>query len=257
MGFSVSKIGLGIAAALVAGGCAQPVAEKMGTHVERFVEALAPSARECVLSAIPKGRLESALADLAKLPSRGEDLPPYIAQLEACTGQDELRKGIARVVLEALPKQRSRLMLAQEDTPEAIREVKQRLAAFPRRLAERFRFTGFERRGPARLSVAYQRADVPDPPQSLSVDVLAEPGLHPYGWTAGEIVAATARRAGERLVAAGIHHGVVWARFVEPAYGTTRQVVVWGDIDGGFVFRAEGESREVLRDLVTTFRAGA
>jgi len=123
-------------------------------------------------------------------------------------------------------------------------------------LAGRNRAQGFERRGPARMSVAYQRGDIAETPQVLMVDLLDHPGQHPPEWTAGELVAIAAFDARERLVAAGVYHGIAWARFSETHDGTKMQVITWGDIGGRLLFRAEGISREVLAELLRAFRAG-
>lgn len=256
----LGKLRCAAIAVLVAGAWACDEAEQaaIGQHTERFLAVLRPAARDCIMSAVPEAKLESVLGELAKLPAHDAELPPTLKQLTACTEEAELREGVARVVLAALPRQRSRLMLAQEDTPDDEVEVRRRLAAFPRRLQQdRYRFQGFERRGPETLSVVYQRADPPEPAQSLSVDLLAYPGRHPEGWTAGELVVAAALEAGDQLIAAGVHHGVAWARFVVPSEGGEMQVITWGDVDGRALFRAEGASRDVLLALLRAFRAGA
>jgi hypothetical protein len=209
-----------------------------------------------VLSAIAVDHLESALESITTLPSGSAGLPHDLAQIGTCTGPVELREGIARAILGSLPEQRSRLMLEQEDTPAEVDEITGRFVAFPARLADRNRAQGFERRGPARISVAYQRGDIAETPQVLMVDLLDRPGQHPPNWTAGELVAIAAFDARERLVAAGVYHGIAWARFSEIADGTTIQVITWGDVDGRLLFRAEGASREVLAELLRAFRAG-
>jgi hypothetical protein len=241
---------------LIAWGCRDRPAGAVGPHAERFFAALAPAARDCVLSAIDVDLLEAALESMTRLPSASGALPHDLAQISTCTGPVELREGVARVILASLPEQRSRLMLEQEDTPADVEEIASRFASFPARLADRNRAQGFERRGPARLRVAYQRGDIAETPQVLIVDLLDHPGQHPPGWTAGELVAIAALDAGERLVAAGVYHGIAWARFSEVADGTTVQVITWGDVDGRLLFRAEGASREVLAELLRAFRAG-
>lgn len=242
--------------ALVAWGCQDQSAGAVGPHTERFFAAIDPAARDCVLSAIDVDLVESALESMTRLPSTSATLPHDLSQISTCTGPVELREGIARVILASLPEKRSRLMLEQEDTPSDVEEITARFAAFPQRLADRNRAQGFERRGPARISVAYQRGDIAETPQILMVDLLDHPGQHPPGWTAGELVAIAALDAHERLVAAGVYHGVAWARSSEIANGATIQVVTWGDVDGHLLFRAEGASREVLAELLRSFRAG-
>jgi hypothetical protein len=106
------------------------------------------------------------------------------------------------------------------------------------------------------MSVAYQRGDIAETPQILMVDLLDHPSQHPPGWTAGELVAIAALDARERLIAAGVYHGIVWARSSEVVDGTTMQVITWGDVDGRLLFRAQGDSRDVLTDLLRSFRAG-
>jgi hypothetical protein len=238
-------------------GCQEHSTNAVGPHAERFFAALAPSARDCVLAAIDMDHLELALESMTKLPRENEDLPHDLYQISTCTGSVQLREGIAHVILASLPEQRPRLMLEQEDTPAEVDEIERRFAAFPPRLAGRNRAQGFERRGPARLSVAYQRGDIAETPQILMVDLLDHPGQHPPGWTAGELVAITALDAHKRLVAAGVYHGIAWARSTEVVDETTMQVVTWGDIDGRLLFRAEGASRDVLAELLRVFRAGA
>jgi len=239
---------------LLAGGCDQPTAGAVGPHSERFFAAVNPAARECVRSAMPVDHLEDALASMTLLPRRESTLPHDLDQLATCTGAVELRKGIARVVLASLPEKRSRLMLEQEDTPSDAREISRRFAEFPERLGDRNRSQGFERRGPARISVAYQRGEIAETPQVLMVDLLDLPGPHPPGWTAGEMVAIAALDARENLIAAGVYHGVAWARFSDAADDSTVQVITWGDVDGRLLFRAEGASREVLAELLRAFR---
>lgn len=240
---------------LIAWGCQDRPAGAVGPHVERFFAAIEPSARDCVLSSIDMDDLESALESMTRLPSTTGALPHDLSQISTCTGAVELREGIARVVLASLPEKRSRLMLEQEDTPGDVAEISSRFAVFPTRLADRNRAQGFERRGPARMSVAYQRGDIAETPQVLMVDLLDRPGQHPPDWTAGELVAIAAFDARERLVAAGVYHGIAWARFSEAADGTTIQVITWGDVDGQLLFRAEGASREILAELLRAFRA--
>jgi len=248
----------GVAALLlsVLPGCQEHVADAVGPRVERFFAALEPSARDCVLAAIDIDHLESALELMTHLPRETDDLPHDLYQISTCTGPVELREGIARVILASLPEQRPRLMLEQEDTPADVGDIERRFAAFPTRLAGRNRAQGFERRGPARLSVAYQRGDIAETPQILMVDLLDHPSQHPPGWTAGELVAIAALDARRRLVAAGVYHGIAWARSTEVIDETTMQVVTWGDIDGHLLFRAEGASRDVLAELLRAFRAG-
>ena len=228
----------------------------LGPHTQRFFDAIAPAARDCVLSAIDPDPLESALGSMTKLPSASDALPHELQQISTCTGPVELREGIARVILAALPEKRSHLMLEQEDTPADVEEIAHRFAEFPPRLADRNRAQGFERRGPSRMSVAYQRGDIAERPQILMVDLLDHLGQHPSGWTAGELVAIAALDAHERLVAAGVYHGVAWARSSEVVEGSTIQVVTWGDIDGRLLFRAEAASRDVLAEMLRVFRAG-
>lgn len=229
----------------------------VGTQSELFLAALNPSARECVSNALPKERLESALAALATLPHSGPLVLHDLEQLGTCAGPVEVRQGIARVVLASLPDKAPRLMLEQADTPEDVSEVERRFAHFPRKLAGRHRAQGFERRGPARFGVAYGLIEVPETPQTLIIDDLTRPGQHPPGWTAGELVAYTALEAGDRLIAAGVHHGVAWARIIEAVDGGAQQVITWGDIDGKLLYRAAGASREVLAALLEAFRASA
>lgn len=246
----------GATVALVAWGCRDHPAGAVGVHTERFLAALAPAARECVVNAIDAASLETALESMTRLPNTRGTLPHDLSQISTCTGPVELREGIARVILASLPEQRSRLMLEQEDTPGGVDEIAARFAAFPSRLADRNRAQGFERRGPTRMSVAYQRGDMAETPQILMVDLLDRPGQHPPGWTAGELVAIAAFDAGERLVAAGVHHGIAWARFTELSDGTPLQVITWADVDGRLLFRAEGATREVIAELLRAFRAG-
>jgi hypothetical protein len=241
---------------LIAWGCQDRPAGAVGPHAERFFAAIEPAARDCVLSAIDMDHLESALESMTRLPSTTGALPHDLSQISTCTGAVELREGVARVILASLPEKRSRLMLEQEDTPGDVDEIAARFAVFPSRLADRNRAQGFERRGPARISVAYQRGDIAETPQILMVDLLDRPGQHPPDWTAGELVAIAAFDARERLVAAGAYHGIVWARFSEVADGATIQVITWGDADGRLLFRAEGASREILAELLRAFRAG-
>jgi hypothetical protein len=252
----MARLLCGASIVLVAWGCQDRPAGAVGPHAERFFAAIEPSARDCVLSAIDMDLLESALEAMTRLPSTDGSLPHDLSQISACTGPVELREGVARVILASLPEKRARLMLEQEDTPGDVGEISARFAAFPARLADRNRAQGFERRGPARLSVAYQRGDIAETPQILMVDLLDRPGQHPPEWTAGELVAIAAFDARERLVAAGVYHGIAWARFRESADDKTVQVITWGDVDGRLLFRAEGASREVLAELLRAFRAG-
>jgi hypothetical protein len=245
-----------VAVILAASGCRDRPAGAVGPNSERFFSALAPAVRDCVLSAIDMDHLESALESMTRLPSTTDALPHDLYQISMCTGPVELRQGIARVILASLPEDRSRLMLEQEDTPGDVGEIAHRFTAFPARLANRNRAQGFERRGPARMSVAYQRGDIAETPQILMVDLLDHPSQHPPGWTAGELVAIAALDARERLIAAGVYHGIVWARSSEVVDGTTMQVITWGDVDGRLLFRAQGDSRDVLTDLLRSFRAG-
>lgn len=237
-------------------GCQDQPAAAVGPHSAGFLAALSPAASECVQSAIDADSLEASLELMTRLPNTREDLPHDLSQISTCTGAVELREGIARAVLSSLPQHRSRLMLEQEDTPADVDEIASRFAAFPSRLAGRNRAQGFERRGPARMSVAYQLGDIAETPQVLMVDLLDHPGQHPPEWTAGELVAIAALDSRERLVAAGVHHGIAWARFSESHDGTKMQVITWGDINGRLLFRAEGVSREVLAELLRAFRAG-
>ncbi|HET9063285.1 MAG TPA: hypothetical protein VFO62_08360 [Candidatus Binatia bacterium] len=241
---------------LIAWGCQDRPAGAVGPHAERFFAAIEPAARDCVLSAIDMDLLESALESMSQLPSTTGAFPHDLSQISTCTGAVELREGVARVILASLPEKRARLMLEQEDTPGDVDEIAARFAVFPSRLADRNRAQGFERRGPARMSVAYQRGDIAETPQVLMVDLLDRPGQHPPEWTAGELVAIAAFDARERLVAAGAYHGIAWARFSEVVDGTTIQVITWGDVDGRLLFRAEAASREVLAELLRAFRAG-
>lgn len=242
--------------ALLAWGCRDRTAGAVGPQTERFFAALAPSVRDCVLSSIDVDRVETALESMTKLPSESDALPHDLYQISTCTGPVALREGISRVILASLPEKRPRLMLEQEDTPADIAEIEHRFAAFPARLADRNRAQGFERRGPTRMSVAYQRGEIAETPQILMVDLLDRPGQHPPGWSAGELVAIGALDAHERLIAAGVYHGIAWARSSEVIDGNTMQVITWGDVDGKLLFRAQGASREVLEELLRSFRAG-
>jgi hypothetical protein len=237
-------------------GCQEKPADAVGPHAQRFLAALEPAARDCVLSAMEMHHLESALESMTELPRESEELPHDLFRISTCTGMVELREGIARVILASLPERRPRLMLEQEDTPADVEEIERRFAKFPQRLGDRNRAQGFERRGPSRISVAYQRGDIAETPQILMVDLLDHPSEHPLGWTAGEVVAIGALDARQRLLAAGVYHGIAWARSSELIDETTMQVLIWGDLDGQLLFRAEGDSREVLTQLLRAFRAG-
>ena len=245
------------AASMWLGACDRGNERPVGTHAEIFLGALNPSARECVSNALPDERLESVLATLSTLPHRGPLVLYDLEQLGTCAGPIEVKQGIARVVLASMPDKPARLMLEQADTPEDVSEVERRFAHFPRKLAGRQRAQGFERRGPARFGVAYGLIEVPETPQTLIIDDLTRPGQHPPGWTAGELVAYAALEAGERLIAAGVHHGVAWARIIEAVDGSAQQVITWGDVDGKLLYRAAGSSREVLAALLEAFRASA
>jgi hypothetical protein len=255
-----------LGAALVVGcmasllGCHDDSPTAQRPNAERFLGALDPAARDCVLGATSEERLDgvlSALTDLGQPRTAEEGLPHELRLLTTCTHEVNVRRGIARVILANLPRQRSRLMLAQEDTPDDEKEIRRRLNALPRQMRGLYRFHGFERRGPARLSVVYQEVDVPKPAQSLVIDLLTHPGQHPLGWSAGEIVAMTAFDAGESLVGAGVYHGLAWARLVVREDDRAMQVITWGDVEGPVLFRAQGATRDALHELLEAFRAGA
>ena len=228
-----------------------------GTNAELFLGTLDPSARQCAANALPSERLESALTTLCKLPHHGALSLLDLEQLGTCAGPIQVKQGVARVVLSALPDKEPRLALDQIDTPETVSEVEKRFTRFPRKLAGRHRAQGFERRGPARYGVAYGLIEVPEIPQTLMIDDLTRPGQHPPGWTAGELVAFAALEATDRLINAGVHHGVAWARTIEAADGSAQQVILWGDVDGKLLYRAAGSSREVLAALIEAFRSSA
>jgi hypothetical protein len=227
-----------------------------GENAKRFLAALDPSARECVANAIPADRLESTLESLTKLPHEGPLTFHDLEQLSTCAGPIEVRQGIARAVLGSLPEKDQRLMIDRRVTLGDIAEIERRFARFPRKLAGRHRAQGFERRGPARFGVAYALIEVPETTQTLMVDDLTRPGQNPPEWTAGELVAYAALEAGDRLVAAGIHDGVAWARITESVDGGAQQVITWGESDGTLLYRASGVSRDVLAALIETFRSG-
>jgi len=253
------KVGvvLAILVAALAGSCAPEDLRVHGTNAELFLATLDPSARACASNALPSERLESALGTLTKLPHHGPLSLLDLEQLSTCAGPVQVKQGVARVVLSSLPDKAPRLALEQEDTPEEVSEVEKRFARFPRKLAGRHRAQGFERRGPARYGVAYGLIEVPETPQTLTIDDLTRPGQHPPGWSAGELVAYSALEANDRLVNAGVHHGVAWARVIEAVDGSAQQVIMWGDVDGKLFYRAAGSSREVLAALLEAFRSSA
>ncbi len=236
--------------------CSRGADADHGENTKRFLAALDPSARECVMSSIPAERLESTLKTLSKLPHDGPLALHNLEQLSTCAGPIEVRQGVARAVLGALPDKAQRLSVDRRVTIFDVDEIEQRFARFPRKLAGRHRAQGFERRGPARFGIAYALIEVTETPQTLLVDDLTRPGQNPPDWTAGELVAYAALEAGDRLVAAGVHDGIAWARITESVDGGAQQVITWGETNGTLLFRASGVSRDVLSELIETFRTG-
>jgi hypothetical protein len=218
-------------------------------HVDAFLEHFGPAEADCIRTSVRPEILDAVLG--AMVSSRNPTNPETrLSTIAGCASAADLRRGVARVVLETFPARRAPYGIDAATTPDDADDVRGRVSDYPFELAGSSRYRGVKRRLTGRYKLVFRFADDGEPVHKLLIEDIRTSSSQPEGWTAADVVGSMVLETGPASVKGGRNDELVWAIFELGENDDRWRKIVWGSVDGSMVFALEGNNDELMSAIV-------
>jgi hypothetical protein len=218
-------------------------------HTDAFLEHFGPAEADCIRTSVRPEILDAVLG--AMVSSRISTNPDTkLSTIAGCASAADLRRGVARVVLEMFPARSAPYGIDASSTPDEADDVRGRIFDYPFELAGSSRYRGIKRRLTGRYKLVFRFADDDEPVHKLLIEDIRTSSSQPEGWTAADVVGSMVLETGPASVKGGRDDGLVWAIFELGGNDDMWMKIVWGSVDGSMVFALEGNDDELMSAIV-------